>query len=90
MSNHEIPVICPHCGKEYDAHLDWTICPYCGHDRDKSKYRIVGSVGQDEPFTVQQQINGQWQQVAVCDTGEIGLEQAKFYIHQMTTPYDNK
>lgn len=84
MSNHESPVICPHCGKEYDSHLDWTICPHCGFDRDKSKYRIVGQVGLDRPATVEQFINGQWQQVAVFDEGEIGIEQARFYIHQMT------
>lgn len=86
MSNHEIPVICPHCKKEYDAHLDWTICPYCGYDRDPSKYRIVGQVGLDKPFIVQQKINGEWVQVGVFEEGEIGLEQARFYIHQMTNP----
>lgn len=85
MSNHNSEVICPHCGREYDAHLDWTICPYCGFDRDKGKYRIVGTVGQDEPFTIQEQKDGQWQQVALFGTGEIGLKQAKEYIRQMTS-----
>lgn len=42
MSNHSSEVTCPHCGREYDVHLDWTICPYCGFDRDKDKYRIEG------------------------------------------------
>mgnify|MGYP003304758366 CR=1 FL=1 len=88
MNNHNSEVTCPHCGREYDVHLDWTICPYCGFDRDKGKYRIVGSVGQDEPFTVQEQKDDQWQQVAVFEAGEIGFEQAKEYIRQMTSKQD--
>lgn len=33
--NHEIPVKCPVCECEYDAHLHWTRCPCCGFDREK-------------------------------------------------------
>ena len=35
--NHEITVICPHCGCEYDARLHWYVCPQCGWDREKEE-----------------------------------------------------
>ena len=27
--NHELWVICPHCGKEYDWRLHYDDCPFC-------------------------------------------------------------
>ena len=37
--NHEIPVTCPMCGAEYDAHLHFTSCPMCGFDSEKLSLR---------------------------------------------------
>lgn len=35
--SHEIWETCPHCGKEYDAHLHWFVCPHCGFDSEKRR-----------------------------------------------------
>ena len=28
--NHEVYIICPNCGHEYDARLHFLVCPKCG------------------------------------------------------------
>ena len=40
MANHEINIICPGCGNDYDARLHLFVCPNCGYETNTEELTI--------------------------------------------------